>query len=218
MARLQSGGAVLDLLPEVGGAVARFTVDGIDVLRPARPGTRVPLETACFPLVPPPPFANRVAGGVFRFGGPDDPAAAQFRRPSACAARPGLAESVDRDFADVRVRRPRLRSSRRRLAVDLPGRAEDRAVAARAAPGTHARQSQQGCHAGQCRLSSLFSAKARHDASRRGRRRLAERRDLHPDRAGGAVAFPGSGARWRAGGCALRRSLPFRMVGAGRPF
>ncbi len=66
MARLQSGGAVLDLLPEVGGAVARFTVDGIDVLRPARPGTRVPLETACFPLVP---FANRVAGGVFRFGG-----------------------------------------------------------------------------------------------------------------------------------------------------
>ncbi len=49
MPRLTSGGAVLDLLPEIGGAVGRFTVDGIDILRAAVPGTRDPLETACFP-------------------------------------------------------------------------------------------------------------------------------------------------------------------------
>lgn len=66
MLRLTSGGAVLDLLPEIGGAVGRFTVDGIDVLRPAVPGAHSPLETACFPLVP---FANRIANGIFRFGG-----------------------------------------------------------------------------------------------------------------------------------------------------
>ncbi len=66
MMRLTSGGAVLDLLPEVGGAVGRFTVDGVDVLRPAAPGTREPPGTACFPLLP---FANRIAGGDFRFRG-----------------------------------------------------------------------------------------------------------------------------------------------------
>ncbi len=64
MPGLASGGAVLDLLPQVGGAVGRFTVDGIDVLRPAVPGTREPLETACFPLVP---FANRISNGEFLF-------------------------------------------------------------------------------------------------------------------------------------------------------
>lgn len=63
---LRSGAAVLDLLPEVGGAVGRFRVDSIDVLRPAPPGTRDPLTTASFPLVP---FANRIAFGVFDFGG-----------------------------------------------------------------------------------------------------------------------------------------------------
>ena len=66
MATLRSGGAVLDLLPEIGGAVSRFAVDGVDVLRPAPPGTTDILQTACFPLVP---FANRIANGTFRFGG-----------------------------------------------------------------------------------------------------------------------------------------------------
>ncbi len=63
---LRSGGAVLDLLPEIGGAVSRFAVDGIDVLRPAPAGTRDVLQTACFPLVP---FANRIAHGSFAFAG-----------------------------------------------------------------------------------------------------------------------------------------------------
>src|SRR5262249_15294953 len=64
MLALRSGGAVLDLLPEIGGAIARFAVDGIDVLRPAPPDTRDVLQTGCFPLVP---FANRIAHGVFTF-------------------------------------------------------------------------------------------------------------------------------------------------------
>ncbi len=66
MLSLKSGGAVLDLLPQVGGAVARFAVDGIDVLRPAPAGTGDVLQTGCFALVP---FANRIANGVFDFAG-----------------------------------------------------------------------------------------------------------------------------------------------------
>ena len=66
MIRLRSGGAVLDLLPEIGGAVSRFAVDGIDVLRPSPAGTTDILQTAYFPLVP---FANRIADGRFAFGG-----------------------------------------------------------------------------------------------------------------------------------------------------
>ncbi len=66
MLTLRNGGAVLDLLPEVGGAVSRFAVDGVDVLRPAPEGTANVLDTACFPLVP---FANRIANGTFAFDG-----------------------------------------------------------------------------------------------------------------------------------------------------
>jgi len=66
--RLQSGGAVLDLLPEVGGAVGAFSIDGADVLRRAPDGTREVLQTACFPLVP---FFSRIANGRFSFGGED---------------------------------------------------------------------------------------------------------------------------------------------------
>jgi aldose 1-epimerase len=64
--RLRCGGAVLELLPEIGGAVGRFSIDGVDVLRPAPLSTDSPLATACFPLVP---FANRIAHGVFHFDG-----------------------------------------------------------------------------------------------------------------------------------------------------
>jgi aldose 1-epimerase len=64
--RLQKGGAVLDLLPETGGAVGAFSLDGEDVLRRAPEGTRDVLQTACFPLVP---FFSRVANGRFTFRG-----------------------------------------------------------------------------------------------------------------------------------------------------
>jgi aldose 1-epimerase len=63
---LRNNGAVLDLLPQIGGAVSRFTVDGIDVLRPTPAGATSVLDTACFPLVP---FANRIAHGAFTFNG-----------------------------------------------------------------------------------------------------------------------------------------------------
>lgn len=66
MITLRSGGAILDLLPEIGGAVSRFAVDGVDVLRPTPAGTVDVLQTAGFPLVP---FANRIAHGTFVFGG-----------------------------------------------------------------------------------------------------------------------------------------------------
>ncbi len=66
MITLRNGGAELDLLPEVGGAVSRFALDGHAVLRATPAGTKDVLQTACFPLVP---FANRIANGVFTFAG-----------------------------------------------------------------------------------------------------------------------------------------------------
>ena len=56
----------LDVLPEVGGAIAALRFRGVDILRPTPPATDEPFETAAFPLVP---FANRIAGGAFRFSG-----------------------------------------------------------------------------------------------------------------------------------------------------
>jgi aldose 1-epimerase len=66
MITLRNRGAALDLLPEIGGAVSRFILDGHDVLRAAPAGTKDVLQTACFPLVP---FANRIADGVFAVAG-----------------------------------------------------------------------------------------------------------------------------------------------------
>jgi aldose 1-epimerase len=66
MIELRNGGAELDLLPEVGGAIARFAIDGRDVLRPTVSGIFDPLRTSSFPLVP---FANRIANGRFDFRG-----------------------------------------------------------------------------------------------------------------------------------------------------
>lgn len=67
---LTAGATRLDLLPALGGTVARFATrlgDGwIDWLRPAPAGTRDPEATGCFPLVP---FSNRVRRGRFRFAG-----------------------------------------------------------------------------------------------------------------------------------------------------
>lgn len=65
---LAAHGWQLELLPETGGAIAALRRKGRDILRPAPRGTTDPLETGCFPLVP---YANRIAGGRFRFGGRD---------------------------------------------------------------------------------------------------------------------------------------------------
>lgn len=66
MIELQRAGWRLALRPEVGGAVAALTRDGVDVLRPMPEGSTEILDAACFPLTP---YANRIAGGVFEFEG-----------------------------------------------------------------------------------------------------------------------------------------------------
>ncbi len=66
MLSLTSGGAVLELLPELGGAVGRFAVQGRDVLRAAPAGAADVRQTACFPLVP---FFGRARDGRFAFRG-----------------------------------------------------------------------------------------------------------------------------------------------------
>lgn len=66
MTAIQNGQARLVLAPEVGGAIAAFTVAGRDVLRPMAAGASDALFTASFPLVP---FCNRIPHGRFTFQG-----------------------------------------------------------------------------------------------------------------------------------------------------
>jgi len=66
MTAIQNGQARLVLAPEVGGAIAAFTVAGRDVLRPMTAGASDALFTANFPLVP---FCNRIPHGRFTFAG-----------------------------------------------------------------------------------------------------------------------------------------------------
>jgi aldose 1-epimerase len=54
----------LEVVPQLGAAIAAFTYRRSDVLRPMRPGSDDPLETSSFVLAP---FANRIADGAFRF-------------------------------------------------------------------------------------------------------------------------------------------------------
>ena len=62
---LADGDLTLELLPDLGAAVATLRYQGIDVLRPTPPGVDDPFETAAFALVP---YANRIAEGRFRVG------------------------------------------------------------------------------------------------------------------------------------------------------
>ena len=61
---LENGASRLQLFPNVGGAVAGFTVDGRDILRPMTQGAIDVLDAASFPLVP---FCNRIPHGRFAF-------------------------------------------------------------------------------------------------------------------------------------------------------
>ena len=65
MISLSDGDLTLELLPELGAAVATLRYQGRDVLRPTPPGASDPFETAAFALAP---FANRIADGRFRVG------------------------------------------------------------------------------------------------------------------------------------------------------
>jgi aldose 1-epimerase len=62
---LADGDLALELLPELGAALATLRYQGRDVLRPTPAGATDPFETAAFALVP---FANRIADGRFRVG------------------------------------------------------------------------------------------------------------------------------------------------------
>lgn len=66
MTVIEKGSARLVLAPQVGGAIAAFTIDGRDVLRPMAAGATDALAAACFPLVP---FCNRIPNGRFAFEG-----------------------------------------------------------------------------------------------------------------------------------------------------
>ncbi|MBI1682096.1 aldose 1-epimerase [Caulobacter hibisci] len=65
---LATARARVELLPQVGGSIGRFVVDGRDVLRRAPEGTTDALDVGCFPLVP---FCNRIPNGRFSFEGRD---------------------------------------------------------------------------------------------------------------------------------------------------
>ena len=66
---LAGGDCRVLVAPEAGGAVARFTWRGVDLLRPApESAIREGLvrDMACYPLVP---YSNRIASGRFEFAG-----------------------------------------------------------------------------------------------------------------------------------------------------
>lgn len=66
--RIAHGPLSLQLIPDVGGAIARFDWAGehgiVPILRPVDSEHPKVLDTSCFPLIP---FCNRVRDGQFRF-------------------------------------------------------------------------------------------------------------------------------------------------------
>lgn len=70
---LHSGTALLQIIPETGGCISRYSLTtaehSIDLLRPVSQAGKAkqdPLEMSCFPLVP---FSNRIRNGQFSFQG-----------------------------------------------------------------------------------------------------------------------------------------------------
>ncbi len=66
---LVAGRLTLDLVPQIGGSIAAFRIDDIDVMRPLSADDRAAgnvLGVASFPMVP---FANRIGGNAFEFEG-----------------------------------------------------------------------------------------------------------------------------------------------------
>ncbi len=66
---LRTGRLAVDLAPSAGGSIARFTVDGSDVMRPMTPeavASGKGNNATAFPLVP---YSNRIANGHLVFAG-----------------------------------------------------------------------------------------------------------------------------------------------------
>ena len=66
---LRTGRLAVYLAPAIGGSIASFKIDGIDVMRPLSDANRTAgnvLGVASFPMIP---FANRIGGNAFEFDG-----------------------------------------------------------------------------------------------------------------------------------------------------
>ena len=119
---LRSGRLGLDLAPQAGGSIARFTADGsIDLLRPATPQAVASgrgNDSSCYPLVP---FSGRIANGRFVFDGSEivlKPNWPGVRHPMH---GDGWARPWTRRAQRRPLRRHRLRARpARRLALPLP--------------------------------------------------------------------------------------------------
>lgn len=75
---LAAGAALVELAPATGGAIASFTLDGVDALRPTPPRARAAGEVrahACYPLVP---CSNRIANARLVFAGREHALARNF--------------------------------------------------------------------------------------------------------------------------------------------
>jgi len=77
---LQSGDWEAELRPSLGGAITALRRRGVDVLRPALPDAKSPLDSACFPLLP---WCNRVRDAHFRWRGTEVPLPRNFPPESA---------------------------------------------------------------------------------------------------------------------------------------
>jgi len=66
--RIDKCAVSLALSPRIGGSIRRFTVQGVDILRPAPEGIYDVVDAASFPLVP---IVNRIPNGRFHFEGVD---------------------------------------------------------------------------------------------------------------------------------------------------
>ena len=75
---LAAGEAIVEIVPDVGGAIASFRLRGRDILRPTPPDARAARDVrrhACYPLVP---YSNRIADATLRDGGRDHALARNF--------------------------------------------------------------------------------------------------------------------------------------------
>lgn len=66
---LRAGELVLGLVPEIGGSVAFFRANGVDLMRPLSEQARMAKDVLGVAMFPMTPYANRIAGNAFLFEG-----------------------------------------------------------------------------------------------------------------------------------------------------